>query len=389
MKILIAVTSIVVLLSMSFAAGCMLSLNQTSVTEKPDVGLINEAWEIINEYYVEPDSIDYDALNQGAIRGMVDGLGDPYSAYMSREAYELEQTDYQGSFGGIGAQVTLSENNRPMIVAPLEDTPAYDAGIKTGDVIMAVDGVSTENLSLLEAINLIRGEVGTPVTITILSEGESAAEEVTIIRAQIVSPTVKYSMRDDVAYIQITRFNEKTNEQLQEALESLDLDNAEGIVLDLRYNVGGLVTAVVDVASHFVERGVILTLRDNQGATQSKYVNPNGIYTDLPMVVLVNEYSASGSEVLAGALQDYNRAVIAGVTTLGKGSYDTFFTLSDGSAIYLTVGRWLTPSGREIEGQGITPDYELEETGDEAVDWAAEFLRDNQGWNEDIMQQGK
>jgi len=378
MKIIIAVTSVVVLLSISFAVGCMLSLNQSSVTEEPDVGLINEAWEIINRYYVEPDNIDYRELNEGAIRGMVEGLDDPYSAYLTREEYEFEQTGYQGSFGGIGAQVTLNEENRPMIVAPLEGTPAEEAGIKTGDVIMAVDGVSTENLSLLKAINLIRGEVGKPVTLTILSEGENTAKEVTIVRAQIVSPTVEYSMwGDDIAYIQIMSFNEKTNDQVQEALESLDLKNARGIIVDLRYNVGGLVTAVVDVASHFIDEGVILTLRDNQGNTQSEYADPEGVFTELPMVVLVNNYSASGSEVLAGALHDYDRAVIAGETTLGKGSYDSFFTLSDGSAIYLTVGRWLTPSGREIEGQGITPDYELTETEDEAIDWAAEFLRDN------------
>ena len=155
------------------------------------------------------------------------------------------------------------------------------------------------------------------------------------------------------------------------------MKNSSGIILDLRDNPGGLVSTVVDVASHFIKEGVIITLRNNQGKTTSESVKPNGIFTDLPMVVLVNQYSASGSEVLSGALQDYQRATIAGVKTLGKGSYDSFFSLSDGSAIYLTVGRWLTPKGREIEGLGITPDQVLTQTGDDEIQWAIDFLNKN------------
>lgn len=385
-KITLVVLASLVLIMMSFTIGCMLNYNQTSATGGPDTSLINEAWEIINRYYVEPENIDDDALNEGAVRGIVAALNDPYSSYLSPEAYELEQTDYQGSFGGIGAQVSVNKDNRPIIVAPLDGTPAAEAGIKTGDIILEVDGVSTDTITLLEAINMIRGEIGTNVTLTILHEGESVPVEITLVRAEINAPTVKSEMIDDIAYIQIMSFNEKTNEQVEAALESFDLDNTSGIILDLRDNPGGLVTAVVDVASHFIKDGVVITLRDNEGNTQSKSVNPNGTYTELPMVVLVNEYSASGSEVLSGVLQDYGRATIAGKTTFGKGSYDSFFPLSDGSAIYLTIGRWLTPNGREIEGQGITPDYELTETGDDGTQWAVDFLHQHGStWNQDIM----
>ena len=153
-----------------------------------------------------------------------------------------------------------------------------------------------------------------------------------------------------------------------------NLSNSTGIILDLRDNPGGLVSDVVDVASHFIRAGVIVTLVDNKGDIFSQSVHPNGVFTDLPMVVLVNQYTASGSEVVSGALQDYHRATIAGNTTLGKGSYDSFFQLSDGSAIYLTIGRWLTPDGREIEGKGITPDYVLTQTGEQEIQWAIDFL---------------
>jgi carboxyl-terminal processing protease len=223
-------------------------------------------------------------------------------------------------------------------------------------------------------VSKVRGTIGTSVTLTILHKGATAPVDITIVRAEINPATVYSKMVGDVAYIQITNFYDRTNTEFQAALTSLDLKNSKGIIIDLRNNLGGYVTSMVDVASHFIKEGTILTLRDNQGKTQAQSVNPNGIFTDLPVVVLVNQYSASASEVLTGALQDYQRATIAGVQTLGKGSYDQFFQLSDGSAIYLTVGRWLTPKGREIEGKGITPDQILTQTGDDEITWAVNFL---------------
>jgi carboxyl-terminal processing protease len=372
-KISLIIVLSVLLLSLAFGVGCVINLN------KPvgglDNTLLNEAWAIISQKYVVPDNVTPVKLNQGAVRGMLDSLNDPYSAYLDPEAYKIQQSDSAGSFEGIGAQVGLNADRQIIIIAPMENSPAEKAGIKTGDIILAVNGDSIAGLSITETVLLIRGPAGTSVKLQVLHEGEDTPVEIEIVRAAITTASVKYEIRGDVLYIRINSFNERTNTELETVLESVNLNNASGIVLDLRDNPGGLVTTVVDVASHFLKDGVILTLRDNQGKTESISVHPNGIYTELPMVVLVNKYSASGSEVLSGALQDYQRATIAGAVTYGKGSYDQFFQLQDGSAIYLTVGRWLTPLGNLIEGNGITPDFILTQTGEDEIQWAIDFLK--------------
>jgi carboxyl-terminal processing protease len=372
-KLSLVVVVSIIILSLSFGAGCIFTL-QNGPSSGPNTGLISQAWKVITQDYVVPTKVNPDILNQGAIRGMVQSLNDPYSAYLSPNDYKLEQANYQGVFGGIGAQVSANRNNQIVIVAPMPNSPAAAAGIKTGDIILAVEGIPTEGLSLTEVVMKIRGPAGTMVKLTILHEGDSVPVEIQIARAQINTTSVSYSLKGNILYVKISSFDERTNEELQAALKSTDLTTTTGIIIDLRNNLGGLVNAVVSVASHFIKDGVIITMRDNQGKTDSISANPNGVFTELPMVVLVNEYSASGSEVLAGALQDYKRATIAGVLTLGKGSYDSFYSLQDGSAIYLTIGRWLTPLGREIEGKGITPDYVLTQTGDDEIQWAIDFL---------------
>jgi carboxyl-terminal processing protease len=373
-KIALVVVVSVLVLSLAFSAGCILSASSPAASSGPDNNLMKQAWDKITANYVVPSKADSTTLNEGAIRGMVQSLNDPYSAYLNPNDYKLTTSDFQGSFSGIGAQVALNKDNQPIVVAPIAGSPAEKAGIKTGDVILAVDGKSTQGLSLTETVLLVRGPSGSTVKLTLLRDGQTTPIEVSIVRAQITSPSVTSQMKGNVAYIKINSFAENTNDAFNAALQSLDLKNSVGIIIDLRDNPGGIVTTVVDVASHFIKSGIIITLRDNQGKTSSESVNPNGVFTDLPIVVLVNQYSASGSEVLSGALQDYKRATIAGVTTLGKGSYDSFFTLSDGSAIYLTIGRWITPNGREIEGKGITPDIVLTQTGDDEITWAVDYL---------------
>jgi carboxyl-terminal processing protease len=370
---LIVIISIMVL-SMAFGAGCIYNLNLSSTSRGPDTNLIHQAWDVVTRNYVEPSKVDTTTLNEGAIRGMVQSLKDPYSVYLAPDDYSLQQSNMKGSFYGIGAQVSTNAEKQIIIVAPVENSPAARAGIKTGDIILAVDGQSTKDMGLTQAVLLVRGPEGTTVKLKILHSGETAPVDIEVIRAKIDAPSVTSSMKGNVAYIKIYTFDESTNDKMEAALQSLDLKNAVGIILDLRDNPGGLVSAVVNVASHFIKEGVIITLRDNQGKTTSQSVNPNGTFTELPMVVLVNQYSASGSEVLSGALQDYQRATIAGVKTLGKGSYDAFFKLNDDSAIYLTIGRWLTPHGREIEGEGITPDVVLTQTGDSEIQWAIDYL---------------
>jgi carboxyl-terminal processing protease len=374
-KITLVVVVSILILSLAFGAGCVITFGTISPTGQGiNTNLIDQAWAIIGRNYVEPTKVDSSTLSEGAVRGMVQSLNDPYSYYLTPSEYKLTQGDFQSSFGGIGASISMNKDKQIIVVAPLDNSPASKAGIQSGDIILAVDDKSTDGLSVEQVVSVVRGPVGSTVKLLILHPGGSTPMPIEIVRAEINPATVFYKMQGDIAYIQITNFYERTGDEFQAALKALDLKKVRGIVLDLRNNLGGLVSTMVDVASHFIKDGVVITLKDNQGHTTSQSVKLNGIFTNLPVVVLVNQYSASASEVLTGALQDYKRATIAGVTTLGKGSYDSFYTLSDGSAIYLTIGRWLTPLGREIEGKGITPDYVLTQTGDDEITWAVNYL---------------
>jgi carboxyl-terminal processing protease len=243
--------------------------------------------------------------------------------------------------------------------------------------VLEIDGRSTAGMSSAEAVLLIRGPKGTPIRLLILHEGETEPVEIEIVRAEIQLDSVNYEMRGDIAYINITHFSERTAVELAPVLESITREGAKGIVLDLRSNPGGILETVVDVASFFLKEGVVVDVVDNQGQHTASSVKPTGLSIDLPMVVLLDNYSASGSEVLAGALQDHDRAVLAGMKTFGKGSVNVLLSLSDGSGLYITTARWLTPDGRLIEGQGLVPDYEFELTGEEAIQWAIDYLKSN------------
>jgi carboxyl-terminal processing protease len=362
---------LVLALSTSFAAGCIIG---GAPGERTGLEVISQAWAAIYQNYVDPSRLDSANLTAGAIKGIMSALNDPYSAYFDPEMYQMFQSNLQGKFEGIGAEVSSNSDNQPVIITTLPDSPAARAGIESGDVILAVNGKTTEGMSLVEVALTVRGPAGTTVTLTILHQGATDPVDIQVIREQINTSTVDWEMKGNIAYIRITQFAANTNDELNTALQSIDMKTTIGVILDLRDNPGGQVPAVVDVASHFLKEGVVITLVDNKGNRSSASVQPNGVYTDLPIVVLVNQYSASGAEVLAGALRDYKRATIAGTRTFGKGSYDIDIPLKDGSDIYLTIGRWLTPNGQLIEGKGIEPDYVLTETGDAEIQWAIDFL---------------
>jgi len=363
-----------VIIALAFTAGCFIGDN---TTPQSDFDIIEQAWEIILRDYVENDQLDTEALAQGAVRGMMEALGDPYTSFLDAEAYRLSLRSLEGSFEGIGAYVTIKDEQL-MIISPIADSPADKAGIRAGDMVLEIDGQSTMGMSLVEAVLLVQGPEGTQVDLLVLHEDEAEPELISIIRAVIEVSSVEFEMREEIAYIIISHFSERTAEELSLVMEAVNQQGAEGIIIDLRGNPGGLLDVVIDVAGFFLEEGVVVVdVVDNEGNHDVYSVKPGRITTDLPLVVLVDEYSASGSEVLAGALQDYGLAVVAGTKTFGKGSVNILHQLGDGSGLYITNARWLTPNGRLIEGEGIYPDYELELEGEDAIQWAIDYLRNN------------
>jgi len=370
-KIIAVSLLLAAMVAISFGAGCALGVR---TSPEPGLDIVEQVWNIIFQDYVDRDRLDADTLAQGAIRGMVKALDDPYTAYLDTAAYELSLRSLEGKIEGIGAYVA-AEDGKITIIAPIADSPADRGGIRAGDVILEIDGRSTSGMSLVEAVLNIQGPKGTAVTLSVLHQGETEPEVIEIVRAEIELPSVRFEMREDIAYINVTYFSERTAEELFPVLESITQQAAAGIILDLRSNPGGLLETVIDVAGFFLRQGVVIDVVDNEGKHTASPVRPSEIATDLPLVVLVDGYSASGSEVLVGALQDHGRATIAGTTTYGKGSVNILRQLKDGSGLYITTARWLTPNGRLIEGEGLYPDYELELEGEDAIQWAIDFLK--------------
>ena len=374
-KKIVTAAMIVLLLAVALVsplgAGC--SLFSVEEESELDLALLEEVWEIIQERYVEPGELDGEALTQGAAEGMVNALDDPHSAYMSPDDYEMFTSGLEGEFEGIGAYVG-ERDGQITIIAPIPGTPADEAGIRSGDVIMGVDGESTVGWSVQDAVNVIRGPRGTAVRLLVLHEGDTELVEIEIIRAEIEVPSVYFEMWSSIAHISIAEFSERTDGELSDALDEVIEQEATGIILNLRNNPGGLLSSVVDVTSRFLSSGIVLSTIDRDGHRTDYPVEHTGSDIELPMVVLVNQFSASSSEVLAGALQDYDRAVIAGTTTYGKGSANNLYRLSDGSGLYLTTARWYTPEGRIIEGEGIEPDFPLDMEEVDPVEWAIDYL---------------
>ena len=375
LKLGLIIVLLVASLALSFGLGY--GLGQEVHPSGPAFASVEQTWNIILNDYVEKDKIDVDTLSQAAIEGMVEALDDPYTAYLDAETYQFELGGLEGKFEGIGAEVTIRDGQL-IVIAPLASSPAAEAGIQPGDAILKIDDISTSDMSLYEAILKVRGPKGTSVSLLILHQGETEPVEIVIIRDVIEVDSVNFEMRGDIAYINITGFTGQTNEELSLVLEAIDTENASGIILDLRGNPGGGVEAVVNVASRFLDEDeVVFSIRDNEGNLDIIKANSQEVTTDLPMVVLVDGFSASGSEVLAGAFQDNGRATIAGTTTFGKGSVNYLIRLEDGSGLYITYARWLTPNGSLIEGKGIVPDIELEITGEDAIQWAIDYLHGN------------
>ena len=334
----------------------------------PEFDRLGEAWDFLQQEHIDRELLDAGQVSDGAIRGMMQALEDPYASFLNVQQFELESEEVRGFFGGIGAQVGMREG-RLTIIAPLPDTPAEQAGIMPGDVILEIDGESASGLTLQEAVSRIRGEQGTTVELLVLHLNEPEPAVIAITRGVIPLETVRFAMRPDgIGHLQISSFANNTNEQVTTALQEFREANGIGLIVDLRNNPGGLLRAVVDVTSQFLEDGLVAYELNGQGERRDWEVTADGQGRDIPMVVLVNQFSASASEVFAGAIIDHQRAPVIGVTSFGKGSVNTMRGLSDGSGIFFTIARWYTPNGTLIEGAGINPTFTVDIPPDAATD---------------------
>lgn len=334
----------------------------------PEFDRLGEAWDFLQREHIDREGIDAAQLSDGAIRGMMQALEDPYASFLNTQQFELESEEVRGFFGGIGAQVGMREG-RLTIIAPLPDTPAEQAGIRPGDVILEIDGESASGLTLLEAVSRIRGEQGTTVELLVLHLNQPEPAVLAITRGVIPLETVRFAMRPDgIGHLQISSFANNTDEQVTAALQEFRAANGVGLIVDLRNNPGGLLRAVVDVTSQFLGEGLVAYELNGQGERRDWNATGDGPARDIPMVVLVNQFSASASEVFAGAIIDHNRAPVIGVTSFGKGSVNTMRGLSDGSGIFFTIARWYTPKGTLIEGAGINPTFTVAVPPDSATD---------------------
>jgi carboxyl-terminal processing protease len=308
------------------------------------------------EYVEETNSNE---LMYGAIKGMLETL-DPHSAFMPPNMYKEMQEETKGRFEGLGIEITIKEGIL-MVVSPIEDTPAFKAGILAGDQILKIDGDSTKNLTLMDSVKRMRGPKGTKVTITIMREGFTKPREFTLTRDVIPVRSVRHELLEkQYGYIRLSQFQEKTEGELDKALKALEEESKgsmKGLVLDLRNNPGGLLDQAVKVADRFIESGLIVSMEGRREDQKMKFfAHSQGTIARYPLIVLVNGGSASASEIVAGAIQDHGRGILVGTQTFGKGSVQTIFPLKDGSGLRLTTARYFTPNGRSIQAKGIIPD---------------------------------
>lgn len=321
-----------------------------------DIKTFSEVLDMVRKNYV--DEVDSEKLMQGAINGMIRTL-DPHSAFMTPDLYKELEVETQGQFGGIGIEIMIIKDVLT-VVSPIEDTPAFNAGLQSGDQILKIDGKSTKDITIMEAVKQLRGPKDTKVTVTIFRDSMPAPKDVTLTRAIIQVKSVRFKkLEDNIGYVRVAAFQERTADDLRKALKELNNKKQplKGLVLDLRNDPGGLLTQAIEVSDIFLKSGVIVSTRGRAKSMETTSVaKDDSDEITCPMVVLVNEGTASASEIVAGALQDNSRALIVGIQTFGKASVQTVIPLEGGSALKLTTARYYTPNGRSIQAEGITPD---------------------------------
>ena len=359
MKKVVMISALLLILTLSLGGGVASKGNDTAATYE-NLRLFTEVLSIVQSQYV--DEVVAKDIIYNAIKGTLRGL-DPHSSFLDPEMYREMQVETSGSFGGLGIEITLRDDVLT-VVTPIEGTPAYRAGIQPGDRILKIEGLSTKDMQLSDAVKRMRGKPGSKITISIVREGWAEPKDFLITREQIRVQSVRANqLEPGIEYIRLRQFQEQTASDLEVSLDKyMKEGKIQGLVLDLRNNPGGLLTSAVEVTEKFLESGKLVVYTEGRVRNQNMRFSSNSkrAFNDFPIVVLVNQGSASASEIVAGALQDWGRAVVIGTTSFGKGSVQTIIPLSDGSGLRLTTAKYFTPKGRSIHGKGITPDIIVE-----------------------------
>lgn len=371
-KIFIFALVITIMVIGAFVAGFgttwLLTHSSTAnADEAAEFGVFWEAWHLIENQFFG-DLPDMQHVTWGAIRGAIATLDDPHTTFLEPQPRQREKEDLSGRFGGIGAYVSQAEDGR-ILLDPMPDLPAEKAGVQTGDAVIKVDETEiTAEMTVDELVTLLRGEVGTIVRVTLQREGQAEPIVVEIERQEIPSPSVEWRMLDEadgLGFIRIMLFSGRTAKELEEALGDLADQGMTHLIVDLRGNGGGLFDAAIDASSRFLSQGVVVYQIEKDGKEQAYRVTDGAKAEDPPLALLVDGGTASASEIMAGALQDHDRAVLVGEKTYGKGSVQQVFDLSDGSSVHITAAKWLTPDRRQIDGQGLLPDLEVSITDED------------------------
>lgn len=363
-------------------SGPRVEINRSTPTKRQTLNfdLFWDVWDRLEASFIDRDEMDSVKMVYGAISGMVASLGDPYTVFLPPQDNQRAEEDLAGAFGGVGIQLGFVKE-RLAVIAPLTDTPADKAGLEAGDFILAVDGKDVTEMNLPQVVNLIRGEIGSKVVLKIFREGEAEPREVELVRELIVVRSAEVDFVTDwcgrdnclpVAHLKLTRFGERTNGEWKESIEEIrkecPLGECLGIVLDLRNNPGGYLNGAVFMAGEFEPAGVVVYQENASGARESYSIDRQGGLYDYPLVVLVNQGSASASEILAGFLKESERAKVVGENTFGKGSIQEPQDLEGGAGLHITTARWLLPSGQPIDNEGIKPDFEVENNPEEPLE---------------------
>lgn len=384
---------IILIVVISFLLGWQLGSREIQIkwaTYKPTVSIINkeppkdikvdfklfwDTWDLLSRSYLDKNAIDPSKLFYGAISGMVASVGDPYTVFLPPEQQKFSAEELNGSFEGVGIQLGFNEDKRLVVVTPLSGTPAERSGIKPKDVIVKIEDKDTQNMSLPDAVKLIRGPKGTKVVLAIQREGEENTRSFSLTRETIIVKSVEVSYKETpgrksaVAIIKLSRFGERTNDEWNTAVSDIKSKNPESLILDLRNNPGGFLEGAVFIASEFLDSGDIVLQENATGGRMAFKVNRTGSLTKIPMLVLINKGSASASEIVAGALQERGRARLMGEQSFGKGTIQEAQELEGGAGIHITVARWLTPNGRWVnDTKGLEPDVKVESPKEDVED---------------------